>query len=506
MYLLLLLGTLPLRGPLPPAAGDWTTRTLPALCRHAGSAGPAELRSANHLPFPGELPQAQEQGQPPLLVPILLQLLEEELRDSPDAARLEVGGERLLIAGSADAVTRIDRVLAGLAAFERHLTASYTASLTIGEGESSTWQGRLGPGEGVALGVRRTLSYLGDQDVNVASDSGVATPETHQALLGRTLHLSISPLIDGHHLIEGTLDLSELGDLRTFDPESADMGLVELPRLNTAQVRFSSIDEADILLTGLPAPLERVELLVRVPVVEPTAVDAPWQVFDLAALTQPAPPLHMVEGGELGEESAPAPPSPPKAWDAGTLASLAGTGAGPAPLWSGHLLFVRRGSPAEERTRELLTELESHLTPFRVELRWDGVRAELPLVRGREARLVAGVEERHVTGVGSQIAPSTWMPQLHVARTFDGVLLSTAIEASQLQGWLRMTSSEPAKRADSKRTGLTAIELLQRAVRGRSVSVPLTALGEEITLFGALGAPAPQPAISLRLTALETPR
>lgn len=468
------------------AQDTWVPRTLPSLCHTTPAAeAPLELLDADHLPFPRELPARGPGSQAPVPSTLLLQLVDEHLRATNHRAQLELAGGSLLVQAEPAGRAAVDTVLADLEAAGAFLRIPWQAELHLGDGAPLAWSGVARPGERFALGERRAVGYLGAQDVNVASDSGVAEPETHHALLGATLHLTLSNLSDGSRLIEGCLDLAELVELETFDPDTPDLGLLQLPEVTTAQVRFAGLDQATVQLTGLPDPLGDATLVVRVARRAAEVAYSAWRVHDVHALTRRPPQGAPIAAGGFGIDArggAPRSEALPSHDAAALAALLGGSFEEGAPLWSDGLLFVRPRSSAATAASALLPALEAHLVAGSLQVRAGELSATVDVVGGREARLVVGTERRRATEVDSQLAPSSWMPILEVERTFDGLVLGGQPLAGTFRGAVRVTGGRLLGRVPEPESGLAALQRLERTRRGSSVELLATAESEQVIL------------------------
>jgi len=486
MHLPLLLSALPL------VQDTWLSRDLPSACHPTPpSEGAHELLAADHLPFPDRLPGPPAPAAAPVSVTTLHQLVEEALRQEDQRAHLEVTGDLLLLRGDGRAQETVDGVLADLARLDEHLRIDWQVQLSIADQPRRTWTGSSRSGERTSLGARRTVAYIGSQDVNVASDSGVAEPETHHALLGATVHLTCSNLEGGDHLIEGCLDLAELVELVNFDPGTPDLGLLQLPEVASAQVRFAGRNRAEVLLEGLPAPLGGATLVVTTArALEETAPNA-WRPFDLAALTRRPPRPLPLEAGGMGVPLGQEPAAVPAPHDAGALASLLGSRGleASAPLWTGNLLLVQAGSTTVQEASRLLSTLEAHLIEGTLQVSAGPLRATFTAVAGRPARLAVGVERRRATEVGSQLAPSVWMPIVEVERTFDGLVLEGSPGSGRFRATVRQTWGEVLETVPEQDSGLAALQRLERGRRGGAFELSPTAQDLQVLLPEAAGGP-----------------
>lgn len=470
MHLALLLSCAPL------VQDPWTPLPLPSVCRPSALIeGPAELLGADHLPFPEDLPRRADQAQAPVPVTLALRLIDEALRAKNLEARLEATDGRLLVQGDDAAVAQVRAILGELEALETALRMDWTASLVLGDEPTRTWSGSARSGERFPVGMRTSTGYLGNQDVNVASDSGVAEPEMHHALTGATLHVSASRLQAGGAVLEVTLDLADLVALERFDPGTPDLGQLQLPAVATCQVRACGLDQVTIDLAGLPvtAGQARLELTVTPrPAVRSTGF---WQVVDVSALTRRARAPLAVDSGrhgfdgrrELVAEEA-------TRFTTGGIASLVDGAFSDTPtLWSEHILFVPTdvdGDPVAA-TLQLVSALEAGSQAGRLHVQQGALMASFPVLDGHPARIVVGREQRHASEVGSQLAPSTWMPIVEVERVFNGLVLDGVATGPAFRGSIRETTGMVVERVEESVSGLAAVERLQRTQRGSSVEL-----------------------------------
>jgi hypothetical protein len=491
---LVLLACLPpfLSAPVPQE--DWSALPLPGLCLASPAVeGPVEILDGDHLPTLAYQPERADPAGPLLPVPILLQLVDEALRAGGTPARLEVLADRLMVQGNDAARAAAARVLGELDALERRLEVEVRADLTLAGGPQTSWTWRARSGERMALGERRAIAYVGDQDVNVATDSGVAEPETHYALTGRTLHLTVSRLSGGRTLIEGTLDLCSLIELTTFDPDTPDLGSLQLPSLATTQVTFAGLDQVTVQLEGLPGDLGGAQLTLRTkvgPAAGTGGAEPPgsWRVFDLAALARRPPRLGEVDPGPSGVKGFRPGRAENTTVDPGALAALVSGDllSSAPPIWTETLLFLPTDSPAASQSAEgvaaLVAALESGLIPGELEVRQGDLLAQLPVVAGRPARIVVGIERRAVVDIGTQLAPSTWMPQPILARTFAGLVLTGAARGGRFTGSVRETQVDLLETLPEDLVGLAAMQRLEHRRRAGSVVLTPAAQVSEVLL------------------------
>lgn len=472
---------------LPLIQDGWVHRELPSVCRPTVPAqAPCELLDADHLPFPRRLPKAQEASPAPIPVALLMQLLEGDLPQGAPSPQIRVSGETLLIQDDPEGLRAVDEVLRGLSLLEDQLRIAWQVELSTGDGQTLSWSGSSRSGERIPLGQRRVVTYLGTHDVNVTSDAGIATPQTHRALLGPTAHLTFSKLKGGGHLIEGCLDVADLVSLKELDPETPDLGMLQLPEVATAQVRFAGRDQAVVSLKGPRVPSGGLTLEITTAPGSSSAAPpnlGPWLLHDLAALTRLAPRPSPVEVGKLGSQPSPTKNQPSAAQDVGILASLLNDGRldGPRPIYAGSLLLVQRESSAATHVHALLAALEEDLRPGTVLLSMEGLQATFPVISGREARLVIGIENRRACEVDALLAPSIWMPILQVERTFDGLVLDGAVSGERFVGSIWESTSLILEGSSEAHNGVASLQRLERTRRGCSVDLlPTAKQGSEV--------------------------
>src|SRR5262249_45598288 len=105
--------------------------------------------------------------------------------------------------------------------------------------EHWTQKRRVLSGDEAFFGERQATGFLMSFDVEVAADSGIASPVLGTASYGRTVHVRAARVDGGKRVrLEGLLDLSELASLDRFDPETPDLGVIQEPSLDFVQIAF----------------------------------------------------------------------------------------------------------------------------------------------------------------------------------------------------------------------------------------------------------------------------
>lgn len=487
------LALLPLAASLS-AQESWRIHELPAACRGASvsEAGPAELLDANHLPFPTDMPRLADPSEPRIPQSMLLQLLEDHVDSADTPAAIELSGEQLFVFAEPGGHAAVEEALSALEGIGEQLEIELSVSLSSFGQEPGNWRRSVMSGTRSAFGVRRSASYLGSHDVNVATDSAVAEPEVHQALLGHTVHITASRLPSGRVLIEGTLDLARMDTLGSFDPDTVDLGILHLPEVQVLQVRFAGIDRVRV---EVDSGNEEESGLVVTATPGPVSGSGPWRAFDVSAFTRATNDLRPVETGQLGERPGNEPDGR-ATLDAGALASLVSTGAFDPIQWTSDLLIVDRGGDGEDAIHELCTALEASLVAGTVATGLEESTIRFPVVSGRQARLVTGIERRAATEVSSTLAPSTWMPILDVERHFDGLVIHVMPNSAGANASGVQTARVDEERIEEAVAGLSALQRIERLRRGGSVKLDPSAPGAtELFPAGPAG-----PQVSVRLT------
>src|SRR6185369_14999075 len=139
-----------------------------------------------------------------------------------------------------------------------------------GDAKPERWSAsrRVASGEDVFVGSRLSTGFVMSFDVEVAADSGIASPVLGSAATGRTVHLRAARVEGGRRVrIEGILDLADLRTIERFDPETADLGIVQEPVVDSVQVAFAGVVEPskalEVKIAGAPLALADWSLSIR---------------------------------------------------------------------------------------------------------------------------------------------------------------------------------------------------------------------------------------------------
>ena len=489
-----------------PSQEAWTSLPVPGLCREPlVHPCPPPTLAGEHLVLAPAASHGRgsDSARPlPAALPLslLLDLVQEDARRAGSSVQVMPLSSSLLARGPAAGVNALAARLAELDAAGARLTVELEAWLVPGNsgewdgagappGEELArerglaWRGSVPSGAGLCFGARETRPFLAGYRVDVASDSGVASPLVGQALLGKTLHVVASRARRGTAVhIEGFLDLAELAALDTFDPGTPDLGVVEQPVVRSVQVAFSgAVESGGVLRVDLRgAPLEETAwtlwLRARTRADAAPAGGAGWQLLDLALLARAPRYLPGLEPSSAIDASSSREAGLPRTGDALSPSALAaGLPSDPRratfPTFTDRIALVQvdeRGASAElDALRMLYDAVESErLVTRTVQLEHGTLRASFPVSQGSHARLRAGVERVWLVDYDAQIAPDTWMPVPVVERTFDGLAWQGTLAGQRIECayWAADTRSSRVLRAEEARLG--AVQLPVREVRG----------------------------------------
>jgi hypothetical protein len=340
-------------------------------------------------------------------------------------------------------------------------------------------------------------------DVEVAADSGIASPVLGSACTGRTLHLRAARVEAGRRIrIEGLLDLADLRSIERFDPETADLGIVQEPIVDFVQVAFAGVVEPgkalEVKITGAPLALADWTLAIRAtakpddaaPPAKPDSVtakpdnaagkDAALDVLDLGGLAAAPIALPAASPGAVLDRQAPFVPAtpavraglpvPPSAIAAeldGRGSDGSGSVGRPSIAWSDDLLVLRRSDAAiRAEARALVAAAEApRLATRTLAVRRGGFSATFPACAGAPARLLVGRERTAVAGYRVQIAPQTWMAAPEVVKVFDGFSLDAELVGGAAECSLWVAESAPPVVAPRKDAQIGKLEILSRTLR-----------------------------------------
>lgn len=487
----------------------WTSFPLPGLCLEPA----AQPRLEPHLwgehlllgapSVAGRGAEAARAVPAALPASLLVSLLQEDARRSGSGLTLFPVSSTLLARGPQPALAALGARLAALDGAGARLAVEVEAWLVPGgaaalaepavgaTSESGAppgadraraaglaWRARGRSGEGLGLGERTSHPFLAGYRIEVASDSGVASPIVGRASLGKSLHVVATRALGGTRVhLEGFLDLAELAGLEAFDPGTPDLGLVEQPVVRSVQVAFSGsvasggLLRVDLAGTALETPDWTLWVRASTQADAPAGEGAGWRLVDLALLARaPLALPGLAPGAAL--DPLPSAALLPRVLEPLAPAALA-AGLAPDPRRTSFPTFTDRialldaGAQAEHSA---LLEVSGALERVRlqartVELEHGSLRVSLPLSHGSHARLRAGVERTLLVDYDAQIAPDTWMPVPVVERCFDGLVWQGVLDGERVECayWSSATDSLRTRGVEDARLG--ALQLPVRSLR-----------------------------------------
>lgn len=510
-------------------SGGWVALPTPVLCEpRPAEAIPTPLWSGSHLSRPADSSSSRPASPAPRLqIATCLKILEEPA-PGPHAGRIEffkssssilARGEAAAIEAARQRIAELDRAAETLAIdLEVDLAGAGPADAGAKGGAAPapadhwTQKRRVLSGDEAFFGERQATGFLMSFDVEVAADSGIASPVLGTASYGRTLHVRATRVDGGRRVrLEGLLDLSELSSLDRFDPETPDLGVIQEPSLDFVQIAFAGVVESggvlDVRVSGAPLPRPDWKLTIKAAARpddpqanDPKAKPGFLDVIDLACLSNDAPPLPAVlPGGDLDRLAAFAPPArgpvpiPPSAIAAGLESrSSEGSGARFPAWWGDDLLVLRRSdSAARAEARSLVAAGEAAvLSTCRIEARQGGLSASFPGCTGSPARLVAGREHTALVGYRVEIAPQTWMAAPEVHKLFDGLELSAQVTGAAAECSLWISKSAPPQVAVRGDAQLGKLQVLSRSLRTDRARILAGDSGRELAAQTTPGGPA----------------
>lgn len=494
------------------SSGGWTALSLPPLCApEPASNEPLLLLDGVHVLMRQRGSEVDRPAPPARLgLPLVMQMLEEDARGRSTNLEFLRSAPGLLARGDDASLSTARALLADLAAQGALLDVELTCELTTGAAPSAPARARVRSGGEVFFGARRTHAFVSSFDVEVAADSGVAQPILGSAVTGQGVHVRAARVAGGTRIwIQGLLDVSELGPVVRFDPDTPDLGVVEQPSVASVQIAFSGVIESggklEVRFGGAKLANKDAKLVLGATTRPDATGEQPgWTVLDLAFLAnEPRALVPATPGGRLARETSfaghpTAPVSmPPSALAAsleegrasGSQGSSANRGARSPLYWTSDLLLLPRAETRlVQEARALVQTLESaRLATARVELAHEGlITASFPVCEGLTARLLAGVERPYLSDYRSELAPQTWMPAPDPELAFDGL----GVELSAFGGALSCTAwrseSNPPQEVARTDAQLGKLQLLRRILwtdaarltredRGRTLFAPAPA-------------------------------
>ncbi len=520
----------------PQAEETWRALPLPALTAEGPEAPPLRrLRDGSHLELPDDDdPEPEVAASPELTVQSLLELLREDTRRRDLAVALHPTAPPLIARGSPEALGAVEARLNEIEVHARSFEVALEAWLLPAAGPGTTRpdraaferlvadapplaRRRVRSGTWASFGERRASAFVADYRVEVAADSGVATPELGQQLTGQTVHVRACRVENGARIhLEGFLDLSVALRSETFDPDTPDLGILHLPRVRVLQVAFAgAVESGELLCVELrgtefepadwtlwlraattPGPALELHAL-DLALVESRAVDLPLPLPGAGLPFREPPRRAPVRLESISSSTLAA------VFEQSRTARSEKIGRGPWPLVSfspALLLAVPDDAAAWSHVADLVATAErARCRGAELVVRSGGTTARVPVTAGLTARFLSGVEQSVVSAYEVQVAPETWMPAPDVERTFDGVLLQGHLQGDRfwhVGWWAASARAEEFGRAD---LGIARLDLQRRSFAPGSGSV--LADGASYAVLAA-GQAAQEAALAVAVTAL----
>ena len=465
----------------------WTALRIPALSepplQHSAR---LDIGAGTHIQFDDYEPQSNEFRPAPYLPLIqVIELLEADARRAGTDLRCLRTAPPLLARGSTAGIERARALLRELDRAGRAQRIDLNVLLSpTGTEDSKPTTIELRSSESVLVGDRESISFLADYDVNVGSGSGAATPRLGRVNVGKSVALSAWRTPDGEAVfVSGTLDLSELKKLDSFEPGNPELGVLELPTVGTVVVHFSGVlnsgDELVLKVSGAPLEQPDWKLSIRAA----TSPDQPdiWRVTDLAWFEALVESPSMIEPGAGlvlpdGPSNAHTELEPlPAAILWGELeASFVGRRTD-RPLFA--LAPAVIVAPADDlriwgELDPLLTaarEARETTTPLTVSC--SGVEVQLSASEGMQCAVQAGTERTALVGYDVDIAQDYWIADPIVERLFDGFFLQARVFGGELSGSYWIAQSEEQRDLDREDVIHGRVNLPHRRLSVGSVRV-----------------------------------
>ena len=401
--------------------------------------------------------------------------LEEAAAASLPRVRLRGTETGLLAEGAPDDLEALSILASEVDACLAARVLRGTVRITLGD-QTVTAPLTVRSGNLTYAGTTTEREFVGTWNAEVAADSAVAEPAVWLLRSGWSLHLAAAATDANGVRIHGRLERSLPPTFTEFDPDTPDLGTLQLPEVQRCVVEF-----AGIARPGAP-------LRVQVPGAAggalalefeaPGALPSPggWTVLDAAAVSLPLPWNPNHDGG---------------GWSASAVAAmLASPLAEASALWAGDLILLPPGADAlAEDARALLSALQAPDRPAGIEVTTADLRgARVPLLAGTPSRLWHETVTTRLLGYRTELATDAWIaqPQVDARRSGLALTLSTTGAAVHVQGWQRDLGAGGEVEADA----LAQIGALQW---GEVVSRPVVASlpsGAEWTLEQAPRLPA----------------
>jgi hypothetical protein len=375
-------------------------------------------------------------------------------------------------------------------------------------GESTlTFHRRVRSGDTAFFGRRDARGYVAGFEVEVAAHSGSAEPLLGRALSGRGLHVLACRVAGGERVfLWGCLDLADLAEVADFDPGTADLGILQQPRIDSLQVVFAGVVDAagklEVEVRGARLSTRDWKLTLRARTTSDAQLDAAagtngggagagsagFAVVDMALLSTELPELEACEPGTLLSArlrsrpievaTAPLPPSAVAAL-VEAARGTGGRGVRSALYWSERVLLVPRSDPkALAEARAFVRAAESaRIATGRIEVELEGAKASLPTCALVPARFVTGSERPLLVEYRLEVAPETWMPAPVVETAFDGVCFEITPEARGAAAAVWMSRSGPVVELAREGAQVGRLQLAARSLHTGALRVESGAPG-----------------------------
>ena len=487
----------------PVGGGEWQALELPGLCLETRARPQlARLLTGEHIDLsPDRLELDDELPiRPSLPVTALLGLLREESRRGRWSLNFSSAAPPLLVQGPADQRQPCSDMLAEIDQAGRAFEVELAAWVTPGSSAAGThpsredFEGAVGSsapwglvhalsGERVVFGRREHKGFVADYSIEVATDSGVATPIVGNVSFGRVLHVRACRVRRGTALhIEGLLDAAELESIEPFDSESPDLGLFEQPRVASLQVAFSGVVESGAVLalpiSGAPLATPDFTLWIRASTrADPEATR--WRCMDVSLLETRMRALPLLKpGAGLALDTTDSRPTWLNAVPSSLIAQIAdaaapSSGTRPRVVWSpGFLMAPADATEAWRSIDSLVGAAEAgRLRSAELSIRHGPLSLLVPTTEGVSLRLRAGREYCLLESYDAEIAPESWMPAPNVAWAFDGLALHALLSGSRVGCDAWIAQSERVVHLTRKQIALAGLQLAQRAFDSASTQL-----------------------------------
>lgn len=474
------------------APQDWSAHPLPSLSTPpAYVEGPELLGAGSHIALLPDPVISAPYVEASLAPSLLTQIISGHFGRS--GLSLIPGSNPLLVRAPEKEQQELRAIFASLEDASQRLQIRLTVALLPGiieeippgiaqtndspsESPGARYSGALRSGDTVTFGTRKDRGFIGGYEIDVATDAGVADPHRSSAASGETIHLTCARARGGRAVhVEGVLDLAELGEIKTFDPDTPDLGEVEQPRISICQLTFSGVVTADqplrISLSGSEPFGDRTLFISAVTQEDPPVPAIGWAVRDLAFLASKGLPLTAPEPGlrpfSAARASLPATLTPTSPGSlVGLLSERSSSGADTGRIHSTERLLLIPVNAKESlaKAEALVAAME---TPLLVQdscsLRYGDTKVELSTTHGRLTRALIGEEQPWLVDYRTDIAPNTWMPSPVTEVAFEGLCLEGRVDAGTLNARWWVSATSAVHIADSTFANLGAIQQVERA-------------------------------------------